>query len=345
MAPIRLDYRGGAIEDKTAVDVLYDGKDFHILGAEKFDTAHTHGAGCTSSAAICAGLALGRDVLTAVKDAKRFVTNAIRESFPLNNLSVPSTVCQSSGAVLRVGGGRCSVFLRSKVLATNKLPSFRIIVSFSAGKGLLQGIGAKFTRGDRMAVKIITDSACDLPQDLIREYDIEVVPLLVVMDGKEYADGQDISPEHVYSAIRAGKVLTTNQAPAHFFRRVFTECVARGMSCIYIAFSSKLSGTCHTGMMVARQVREETQGDIEVVDTLCGSLGQGLLVLEAAKMAKAGAGKEQIVARVQGWPGTWSTFLPSTTWNTCVGAAASAGPVLMWATCSISNPCCTSKRV
>lgn len=150
-----------------------------------------------------------------------------------------------------------------------------------------------------MAVKIITDSACDLPQDLIREYDIEVVPLLVVMDGKEYADGQDISPERVYSAIRAGKVLTTNQAPAHFFRRVFTECVARGMSCIYIAFSSKLSGTCHTGMMVARQVREETQGDIEVVDTLCGSLGQGLLVLEAAKMAKAGAGKEQIVARVQ----------------------------------------------
>lgn len=80
---------GGAIGDKTAVDVLYDGKDFHILGAEKFDTAHTHGAGCTSSAAICAGLALGRDVLTAVKDAKRFVTNAIRESFPLNNFVGP----------------------------------------------------------------------------------------------------------------------------------------------------------------------------------------------------------------------------------------------------------------
>lgn len=79
---------GGAIGD-TAVDVLYDGREYHLLEAEKFTTAYTHGAGCTSSAAICAGLAKGRDVLTAVRDAKRFITNAIRESFPINEFVGP----------------------------------------------------------------------------------------------------------------------------------------------------------------------------------------------------------------------------------------------------------------
>lgn len=79
---------GGSIGD-TAVDVLFDGKDFHMLDSEKFATDYTHGAGCTSSAAICAGLAKGRDVLTAVQDAKRFITNAIRESFALNEFVGP----------------------------------------------------------------------------------------------------------------------------------------------------------------------------------------------------------------------------------------------------------------
>lgn len=79
---------GGSIGD-TAVDVLFDGNEFHLLESEKFATAYTHGAGCTSSAAICAGLAKGREVLTAVRDAKRFITNAIRESFPLNKFVGP----------------------------------------------------------------------------------------------------------------------------------------------------------------------------------------------------------------------------------------------------------------
>lgn len=151
-----------------------------------------------------------------------------------------------------------------------------------------------------MTVKILTDSACDLPQDLVREYDIELIPLIVEMDGREHIDGKDINPQQVYDAIRAGKVPRTNQTPAGIFRQVFNKCIDLGKSCIYIAFSSKMSGTCQTGMMVAQQLAEQCpQADIEVVDSLCGSMGQGLVVLEAAKMAKEGRPKADIVNRIK----------------------------------------------
>lgn len=81
--------KGGAAIGNTALDILYDGKDFTVLESEKFATNYTHGAGCTSSAAICTGLAKGKDVVTAVKDAKRFIANAIRESFALNQYVGP----------------------------------------------------------------------------------------------------------------------------------------------------------------------------------------------------------------------------------------------------------------
>jgi pyridoxine kinase len=81
--------KGGSAIGKTAIDVLYDGSEYVVLESDKIDTTYTHGAGCTSSAAICAGLALGKDVVTAVKDGKRFIDNAIRGGFPINQYVGP----------------------------------------------------------------------------------------------------------------------------------------------------------------------------------------------------------------------------------------------------------------
>lgn len=148
-----------------------------------------------------------------------------------------------------------------------------------------------------MSVKILTDSACDLPQELVEQYDIEVIPLLVLLDGKEHVDGKDITPQQVYDAIRAGKMPQTNQTPADIFYQVFSRYMNSGRSCIYISFSSKLSGTCQTGMMVAKQLNDQG-ADVQVIDTLCGSMGQGLVVLEAAKMAQAGVSKAKIVDNI-----------------------------------------------
>ena len=76
--------KGGKGIEHNAVDVVYDGKKFDILEAERIDTSNTHGAGCTFSAAITAELAKGADIRDAVLTAKKFITEAIRHSFRLN---------------------------------------------------------------------------------------------------------------------------------------------------------------------------------------------------------------------------------------------------------------------
>jgi pyridoxine kinase len=76
--------------EEQAVDVLYDGESFELLTSEKIITNNTHGAGCTYSAAITAELAKGRDVREAIHTAKAFITEAIRESFPLNQYVGPT---------------------------------------------------------------------------------------------------------------------------------------------------------------------------------------------------------------------------------------------------------------
>ena len=81
---------GKGIEGETAVDVVYDGKAFEVLEAPKTDTANTHGAGCTFSAAIAAQLAKGECVQSAIATAKAFITEAIKHSFSLNRYVGPT---------------------------------------------------------------------------------------------------------------------------------------------------------------------------------------------------------------------------------------------------------------
>ncbi|MGI6092924.1 MAG: pyridoxine/pyridoxal/pyridoxamine kinase [Veillonellaceae bacterium] len=83
--------KGGAkLGTATAIDLLYDGKDFVTLESPKIDTTYTHGAGCTSSAAITAGLAKGLSVREAIEQAKTFITSAIKHGFPLNSYVGPT---------------------------------------------------------------------------------------------------------------------------------------------------------------------------------------------------------------------------------------------------------------
>ena len=150
-----------------------------------------------------------------------------------------------------------------------------------------------------MPLKIITDSACDLPQTTAEDFNVDILPFLVHIDGQEFIDGQTIQPEDVYQAIREGKQPTTSQVPASVFWDTFTKYASQGVNCIYVAFSSKLSGTCNTARLVAQDVKKRFPDfKMAVCDTLSGSLAQGLIVLEAAKMALDGASYEDILKRI-----------------------------------------------
>ncbi len=147
-----------------------------------------------------------------------------------------------------------------------------------------------------MTVKILTDSACDLPEDVIKEYDIDVMPIIVIDDDTEYLDNVTIKPKTLYDNMRKGKVYKTSQIPVNTFQDKFEEIAKEGRSTIYIAFSSGLSATYQSAVLTRDNLKEEYPDlDITIVDSKAASLGHGLLVHKAAKMAKEGKSKEEIL--------------------------------------------------
>ncbi|TCN27912.1 DegV family protein [Mesobacillus foraminis] len=150
-----------------------------------------------------------------------------------------------------------------------------------------------------MGVKILADSACDLPLPFYEQNQVALIPLKVYIDGHEYQDLQTIQPAEVYESIRSGDFPKTSQASPALFKELFTNLAINGEQGIYIAFSSELSGTYQTAVMIMEQVKEEHPNlDLTIIDTKCASLGQGLIVMEAARLANEGAAKEEILEDV-----------------------------------------------
>ncbi|HOA82063.1 MAG TPA: DegV family protein [Defluviitaleaceae bacterium] len=151
-----------------------------------------------------------------------------------------------------------------------------------------------------MPIKIITDSGADLPKEIIDKYDIRVIPLYVYHNNKEFLDGETLHYSELYEGMREGKIYKTGQVPPETFKKVFTEYAEKKQSCIYVAFSSALSGTCQASIIAKEDVLESYPDfDIEIVDTKCASLGFGLVVYKAAQLAKQGKTKEEIVEAIK----------------------------------------------
>jgi DegV family protein with EDD domain len=150
-----------------------------------------------------------------------------------------------------------------------------------------------------MQVKILADSACDLPKDFYNESNVTLFPLRVHVNGQEYEDVKTIDAKTVYDAIRSGQVPKTSQVSPQLFEEVFTKMAENNEEGIYIAFSSELSGTYQTSVMILDQVKEKYPNfNLTIVDTKCASLGIGLIVKEAARLAAGNVSKEDILKDV-----------------------------------------------
>ncbi len=150
-----------------------------------------------------------------------------------------------------------------------------------------------------LSIKIIVDSGSDLPIELAQEYNIDIVPLLVNLEEKEYLDGVTIIPKDLYEDMRGGAVYKTAQVPLRSFKEVFTRYAKLGQPCIYIAFSSGLSGTYQTAIMERSEILEEYPDfDLDIIDTKAASFGCGLIAYYAAQMVQKGRLKDEIVEAV-----------------------------------------------
>ncbi|MCA1062026.1 DegV family protein [Rossellomorea aquimaris] len=147
-----------------------------------------------------------------------------------------------------------------------------------------------------MTVKLLADSASDLPASYYTQYNIELLPLKVHIDGQDYEDLVSIEPKTVFNKIREGQMPKTSQVSPDLFLEKFTELAKTNQSGIYIAFSSQLSGTYQTAVMISEQVKEEyPELDLTIIDSKCASLGYGLVVKKAAELLQNGGSKEDII--------------------------------------------------
>ena len=145
---------------------------------------------------------------------------------------------------------------------------------------------------------IVTDSATDLPEALVREMGVEVMPLRFTIEGETYEDRPDrraMSIEEFYDRLRQGQMATTSAINVGDYHETLRPILESGRDVLVLAFSSGLSTTYQSAAIAAEELAEEfPERKIAVVDTLCASLGEGLLVWHAAQMKKAGKSLEEI---------------------------------------------------
>jgi DegV family protein with EDD domain len=149
-----------------------------------------------------------------------------------------------------------------------------------------------------MGVRVVTDSACDLPDDLIERDGIEVVPLTIRFGKEELVDRKELSTDEFWRRLADSDVLPETSAPsAGAFEAAFRRMIADGATgIICINLSSKLSATMQSAQVAAQAV--EADCPVVVVDSLMVSMGLGSLCLTAARRAADGDSLDSIVANV-----------------------------------------------
>jgi DegV family protein with EDD domain len=149
-------------------------------------------------------------------------------------------------------------------------------------------------------IRIVTDSTCDLPAELIAKYGVAVVPINIQFDQESFQEGVTLDSETFYSKVEeSGRIPTTSQPSLGQFQAAYralrddpdTEAI------LSMHITGYLSGTYEAAVIAAGQMPQDPP--ITVFDSLSGSMGLGFMVLEAAQMAEAGLGLAVILARLE----------------------------------------------
>lgn len=148
-------------------------------------------------------------------------------------------------------------------------------------------------------MKIFTDSGCDLPKSYYEENDVVLLPLRVHLNDSEYDDVIAIDSKEIYDAIRQGAHPKTSQVSPELFLKHFEELAQSDEEGVYIAFSSELSGTYGTAMMIRNQVLEQYPSlKLTIIDSKCASFGHGLVIEEAVQLRNTGASLQELETKL-----------------------------------------------
>lgn len=145
---------------------------------------------------------------------------------------------------------------------------------------------------------LLTDSTTDITPEMIENLGITVLPLSFTIQNKEYQnypDGRDMSITEFYRLVRAGNPASTAQINTGTFLDTFESYLKDGKDVLYIAFSSALSGTYNSSALAAEELAQKyPERKIYAIDSLCASMGEGLLLYYAAKEKEMGRSIEEV---------------------------------------------------
>lgn len=182
-------------------------------------------------------------------------------------------------------------------------------------------------------VKIISDSTCDLSPELIAKYDIDILPLHILLGEDEYEDGKNITPEQIYSRSDENKTTPKTSAPALTDAiELFKPYIDEGREIVCFSISSSMSTSGNVMRIAAEEL--EAEDCITVIDSANLSTGIGLLVIEAAIMAQNNHTVEEIVSAIEALkPNVRASFVVDTLTylyrgGRCNAVSAMAGGVL-----------------
>ena len=152
-----------------------------------------------------------------------------------------------------------------------------------------------------MSEYVITiNSTSDLPKEWVWEREIPVVPLNCTIGGKTYRDMYDLSADEFYGMLRAGEMAVTSQPSPQAAIDMLEPILKEGKDILHLSFSSGLSGTYNSMCIAAEELQEKyPERKIVVIDTLCASLGEGLIDYKALELQKEGRSLEEVAQWVE----------------------------------------------
>jgi DegV family protein with EDD domain len=150
---------------------------------------------------------------------------------------------------------------------------------------------------------IVTDATCDLPEQIVKDLNIVVLPMEFIMDNKiftHYPDAREMSFNNFYNNLKMGSKATTTQINYNTYKSIFSRILSDGKDILYISFSSGLSGTYNGSRIVINELFDEfPHNKIYCVDSLSASIGEGLLVYLAALMRQNGLSIDELTQWVE----------------------------------------------
>ena len=148
-----------------------------------------------------------------------------------------------------------------------------------------------------MSYKIITDTCCDFPAEMYKDLDLEVVPLSILYKGENYNEYTEAWLKELFDGLRQGESASTSAVNPEGWANVIEPVLQQGKDALVLAFSSGLSTTYQSAVIAANELAEKyPDRNIHVVDTLCASLGQGLLVWYACQKRDEGMSLDELTA-------------------------------------------------